>query len=155
MVCSLSRGRPGPREPEGGHSTLSPQESEHGGGLVLKPTGRPHPTRIGSAPRAGGHRGIYPPVLQAGSDWQGRRHHWSRREPSTGRRGQGLSQQQVHWGGLRGHQETAVSAAGVSTQTPSSGLAQACLDVLCLPNTKSDSGPPLKLLLPILCIQLK
>ena len=93
------------------------------------------------SPRAGGHQGVHTPRLQAGSGWQGRRHCWCRREPSAGRRGQALPQQQVHWGGLRGHQQTAVPPDAVSTQAPSSGPAQDCLDGLCPPNTKSGPEP--------------
>ena len=78
----------------------------------------------GTPPAARGTQGVHTPRLQAGSGWQGRRHRWYRREPSAGRRGQELPQQQVHWGGLRGHQQTAVAEAGVSTQAPASGPAR-------------------------------
>ena len=143
---SLSGGGLGPREPEGGRGTGSPQEeSEQCGGLVLRPAGRPR--RTGSVP---GLEVVRVSTLTACRlAVAGRRGGtWCRREPSAERRGQRLPQQQVHWGGLRGHQWTAVPAAGVSTQTPSLGSAQACLDGLCPPNTKSGPGPPHQALTP-------
>ena len=128
------------------------KEREHRGGLVLRPAGRPGPTCTGSVPRTGGHQGIHTPRLQAGSHLQ-KGGTAGAGEPSTGRRGQALPQQQVHWEGLRGHQQTAVAAAGVSTQAPASGPADWMAFV---PETQSlAQDPSLKPPLPILCTQLK
>ena len=108
---------------------------------------RPCPTHTGSDSRAGGTWGI--PSRAAG--WQRLVGEAPLVQERALRReeGQVLPQQWVHWGRLRGHQQTAVPPAGVSTQAPSSGPAPDGLDGLFPQRQSLAQDPSLKPPLPI------